>query len=133
MRILGVDPVLWCRKVRKCRRMKLEGATRIKLQEFMSNVEAIRDDGGEAFLPRDIRMKMGRVQLMLGCSQDPTEQDSSIQEEIMYSCVECSSKCTLDENYQCPECGQNYCCDCVDLESEQNHDQICNRCLERSD
>ena len=154
-RLLGEDRVRWHRLVRTCRRMEINYGRDSVLHDFLAKVEFLREEYGYCSIPLDVRNKTLRVKLRLG--QKPrqeelqkteldTDSDTESTHETdsgssprnaqradtgsLYTCVDCASEHELNENFQCPGCGQDYCHDCVDLEKESNKDSVCNRCLE---
>lgn len=139
--MLGPDRLRWYRKVRKCRMLRLEFAKRSTLYDFIARVERMREQHG--MVPVDLRNKTIRAKKKLGFQAseedilrlefdgDESSEEEEEVEETWYSCVDCTSRHPLDENFQCPGCGQDYCHDCVDLEKDCNRESVCNRCLDR--
>ena len=146
-KLLGGRKVSWYRQVRKCRKFRVEGAERSQLYDFLRRVESIREEHGTYSVPVDVRNKTVRVKSRLGHKpseedirkeeaadsggSEDEEEEAPAVEDLLYACVDCDSNHTLDENYQCPDCGQDYCHDCVELEKDSNCEGVCNRCLER--
>ena len=141
IKLLGIRKTKCYRQVRKCRQFEVcKVAKKSVLCGFLGRVESLREEHGDSKVPSDVRSKHARVKKMLGHvrekefesdSEGEEEQGDPRKEECLHSCVDCTSKQTLDDNYQCPGCGQDYCHDCVDLEKWSNKDGLCNRCLDK--